>query len=562
MLQTYAEIVRSRAGDGHIGLRFEGQEWTWAEIIQEAADRAALIQTIEPADGRAQVHVGILMENVPDFVFWLLGAGAAGAVVVGINSTRRGAELARDIRHSDCDIVFTEPTLAHLLDGLDLGLPAERVVDISTPQYEKMLAPHRGSDLPAVLPDAKDIFLLLFSSGSTGAPKAVICTQGRLARLSYTMNTRVELSRDSITYNCLPLFHGQAIMLNLSTALLQGATMVMVRKFSASGFVRDVHTYRPTFFNHTGRVLSYILSLPEDPRGKDSSLRIVFGTEASRSDETRFAARYGCEMRNGFGSSEGVLRINVTADTPDGALGVAMDGGNIEVRDENTGEECPRARFDENGVLLNAEEAIGQLVAVGQADRFEGYYKNPEAMAQRVRGDDFWSGDLAYRDEAGYFYFAGRSSDWLRVDGENFSAAAVERIIARMPGVALVLVYGVPDARSGDQVMCALELEPGARFDPKAFVEFMDAQPDLGPKWRPRYVRIVEKVPTTGNNKVNKAPLRNEAWETSDPLWMVPIRERDYHLVGASDRAALRAEFAEHNRTGFLPKPSQGASVR
>ncbi|MEO9138600.1 MAG: AMP-binding protein, partial [Jatrophihabitans sp.] len=530
-------------------------EWTWAQIIQEASDRAAYLATIEPADGRRQVHVGILMENLPDFVFWILGAGAAGAVIVGINSTRRGAELAEDIRHADCDLVFTEPTLANLLDGLDLGLPADRVVNIATPQYELLLAPHRGSALPAALPDPKDILLLLFSSGSTGAPKAVICTQGRLARLSYTMNTRVALTRESITYLCLPLFHGQAIMLNLSTALLQGATIAMTRKFSASGFVEDVHTYKPTFFNHTGRVLSYILAQPEDPRDKDSSLQIVFGTEASRSDVARFAARYGCEMRDGFGSSEGVLRINVNADTPEGALGVAMDGGNIEVRNEKTGAQCPRARFDEHGVLRNADEAIGQLVAVGQADRFEGYYKNPAAMADRVHGDDFWSGDLAYRDEEGYFYFAGRSSDWLRVDGENFSAASVERILARMAGVALALVFAVPDSRSGDQVMCALELEPGATFDPKVFEQFLDAQPDLGTKWRPRYVRIVDKVPITGNNKVNKAPLRHTAWETMDPVWWVPMRERIYRLLSAQDRAGIGAEFVDHGRQNLRPAP-------
>lgn len=558
-METYAEIVRTREGDDHVGLRFEGRTWTWAQIIQEAADRAAYLSTLEPGDGRTQVHVGILMENVPDFVFWLLGAGAAGAVVVGINPTRRGAELANDIRHSDCDLVLTEPTLADLLVGLDLGLSADRVIDIATSEYEQLLAPHRGSSLPATLPDPGDTFLLLFSSGSTGAPKAVICTQGRLARLSYTMNTRVALTRESVTYLCLPLFHGQAIMLNLSTALLTGATIVMTRKFSASGFVRDVHEHKPTFFNHTGRVLSYILAQPEDPRDRDSSLTVVFGTEASRSDEARFAARYGSEMRSGFGSSEGVLRINVNADTPEGALGVAMDGGNIQVRNDETGQECPRAQFDDEGVLVNAEEAIGQLVAVGQADRFEGYYKNPEAMAQRLRGDDFWSGDLAYRDAQGYFYFAGRSSDWLRVDGENFSAASVQRILERMPGVALALVFAVPDSRSGDQVMCALELEPGAEFDPEVFERFLDEQPDLGTKWRPRYVRIVDKVPVTGNNKVNKAPLRTAAWETTDPVWWVPMRERGYRLLGAADRAAIAAEFADHERVSLRPPPIDAA---
>jgi len=105
-----------------------------------------------------------------------------------------------------------------------------------------------------------------------------------------------------------------------------------------------------------------------------------------------------------------------------------------EIRRED-GTECPRAEFDAEGRLLNAEEATGEIVVVGAGPSFEGYYKNPEAMADRLRfgGADFWTGDLAYRDADGYFFFAGRSSDWLRVDGENFGAAPVERVLFRFP---------------------------------------------------------------------------------------------------------------------------------
>ena len=122
---------------------------------------------------------------------------------------------------------------------------------------------------------------------------------------------------------------------------------------------------------------------------------------------------------------------------------------------------------------------------------FEGYYNNPEADAERTRNGWYWSGDLAYRDEEGIFYFAGRTGDWLRVDSENFAAAPVERILARFDGVSGVAVYPVPDTRTGDQVMAALELEPGATFDPEAFTAFLAAQADLGTKWAPRYRALV-----------------------------------------------------------------------
>src|SRR5204862_3535208 len=136
------------------------------------------------------------------------------------------------------------------------------------------------------------------------------------------------------------------------------------------------------------------------------------------------------------------------------------------------GEECPSARFDEHGRLLNPE-AIGEMVNKVGAVGFEGYYNNPEAEHARTRNGWYWSGDLGYRDADGFFYFAGRSSDWLRVDSENFAAAPVERILFRHPDVVMEAVYAVADAHGGDQVMAALELSEGARLGPGAFVDLL-----------------------------------------------------------------------------------------
>ena len=115
-------------------------------------------------------------------------------------------------------------------------------------------------------------------------------------------------------------------------------------------------------------------------------------------------------------------------------------------------------------------------------------------MSDRVRGEDFWSGDLGYRDAAGYFYFAGRSSDWLRVDSENFSAAPVERVLQRVPGVAAAPVFAVPDPSTGDQVMCAVEMAASEKFDAADFGAFLAEQPEMGAKWWPTYVRVIDHV--------------------------------------------------------------------
>jgi fatty-acyl-CoA synthase len=555
-VDTFADVVLARAGDDGVGVVSEYERLTWAEVVGEAAVRAAFLSEMRVA-GR-QVHVGVLLENVPGYLYWTCAAALAGAVVVGINPTRRGRELAGDIRHTDCDLIVTEDRLAGLLSDpdhgrLDIGVPAARVLNVDIPDHAGLLRPYRGAGLPSVLPDPGAALLLLFSSGSTGAPKAVICSQGRLGMLARTMRERTELTRESVSYLSMPLFHGNSMMMNFAPSLYAGATLCLARRFSASGFVRDVHRYRVTYANYVGRALSYVLAVPEDPRDRGSTLELAAGTEASVADAERFGARFGCRVSEGYGQSEGMVRINRAPGAPPGSIGLPVGGADVRVLSEETGRECPPARFGAAGRLLNAGEATGQIVVIGAAARFEGYYKNPRAQAERVRGEDFWTGDLAYRDQAGYFYFAGRSCDWLRVDSENFAAGPVERIIERWADIAACLVYAVPDARTGDQVMCALQMAGGVAFDPRAFAAFLGAQPDMGTKWRPRFVRIIAEVPTTGNNKTTKTGLRGEAWLTSDPVYWRPGPGSGFRPLLAADRLVLAAEFARHQRTALLP---------
>ncbi len=214
-----------------------------------------------------------------------------------------------------------------------------------------------------------------------------------------------------------------------------------------------------------------------------------------------------------------------------------------------SGEVCPPARFDAGGVLINGEEAIGEIVSRGAEARFEGYYNNPEASRDRLRDGDYWTGDLGYRDENGFFWFAGRTADWLRVDSENFTAAPVEQILSRFPGVTAAAVYAVPDPVTGDQVMAALEI-PDGEFDPGAFGTFLGQQPDLGTKWAPGLIRVAARLPETATHKISKAALRRLLWHGADPVY-----ERTgsgYLLMTADRKGALEAEYARHGRDQFL----------
>jgi fatty-acyl-CoA synthase len=144
----------------------------------------------------------------------------------------------------------------------------------------------------------------------------------------------------------------------------------------------------------------------------------------------------------------------------------------------------------------------------------------------------YWSGDLAYRDADGWIYLAGRTADWMRVDGENLAAAPIERILERLPEVNQVAVYAVPDDTVGDQVMAALVLHEGAHVEPADFERFLAAQPDLSPKAWPRYVRINAELPSTATNKVLKRVLiAAGATAAGGVLWARPARGTTYGPV-------------------------------
>ncbi len=347
---SVADLLCARAGDRHCGLVSGDDRWTWDAIVDECAARAALLRSSLPA---GPPHVGVLLPNVPEYVFWLGAAALAGAVVVGVNPTRRGEALAADIRRTDCALLVTDADGAGLLEGLSTGVPDERVLRVDSGAYRRLVAAHTGVSAGAVAraasPGPSDLFLLLFTSGTTGDPKAVRCTQGRLASIAARSAEAYGTSRDDVAYCALPLFHGNALMVLLGPALVVGATIALAPRFSASGFVADVRRYGVTTFTYVGKALAYVLATPPSPEDASVTLRRGFGTEASVADRAAFEERFGCVLTEGYGSSEGGVAIVRTPDTPPGALGRPVE--DVVVLDPATSEECPPARFDGSGML-------------------------------------------------------------------------------------------------------------------------------------------------------------------------------------------------------------------
>lgn len=556
---TFADYVRARSHDDNVAIRSHDGTLTYREWCEGVAERAAMWRKILSNRPKGTPpHIGVLLENSPEFTMWLGAAAVTGSVIVGINPTRRGAELARDITHTSCQIVVTEVSQSELLDELDLGIDAEYVMVVESAKYKMSLAEHGGVSLPTAQEcpvNPADTFLLLFTSGTSGAPKAVITSHQRLGFVAQSMNMIIALTPEDTTYICMPLFHSNALFTAWAPSLVYGSTIALRRKFSASEFLSDVRVFGATYFNYVGKPLTYILATPEQDDDQNNPLRRGFGNEGSEIDLSRFAERFDCKLTDGYGQTETGASIVRIPNMPAGSLGVAAQS-TITVRDPDTNQECPRAIFDSDGRLMNSEEATGEIVNAG-GGTFEGYWNNATANSERIRDGAYWTGDLAYRDENGFFYFAGRSADWMRVDGENFAGAPIERILMRHPDVILAAVYGVPDFDMGDRVMAALQLQSGATFDAVEFSKFLSGQTDLGPKWVPSFIEIVENFPMTPSNKVIKRELVLRRWHNAERdvnarIWLRPGKEIRFEKFGVNDAKQLRSKFAAHQREGLL----------
>ena len=194
-------------------------------------------------------------------------------------------------------------------------------------------------------PSADDLALLLFTAGSTGTPKAVRVTQGRIARSA----TGPGFSSDDVMYCAMPLFHGNALFSSVFPAVGCGASIVLRRRFSASEFMSDVRSSEATFFATIGRALSFIMGTPVDPEDRNHHLRFVLAPESSPADMAAFEARFGVKVFSGYGSSENAIIFVPKPGLPVDALGVPLDGLDVAIVDPETGEECEAARLTGRG---------------------------------------------------------------------------------------------------------------------------------------------------------------------------------------------------------------------
>ena len=594
---TLRDQIRARAehpvARERVFLMQHDRRWTYARFRDESTRAARfLLGRLGAIDDARPGHVAMLLENHLELVGLYGGCGIAGLTLFGINTGLRGSTLAGVLNHSRARILVVDERFLGEVDAVRSELKhvaPENILVLRTQDgsfdaasdYVACIDKEVGTDgaslaYPdvAVAPDRN--MMVIYTSGTTGLPKGINNNHLKLCATGMGVSTQLGLGAADVGYTCMPLFHSNSIFVGLMPAFWAGGALGMRERFSASNFAPDVFKYGTTYWNYVGEPVHYVLRAIEKQYGGDSAairreitdnpknrFRYAVGNGASPPDIDKFMEYFGLEdMFELYGSTEAAISTFRRKGDPRGSVGCITDPA-VQILDER-GRECPPAEVDEHGRILNYDKAVGEICRVA-ADTalFQGYFDNPDANTSKYRDGVYHSGDLGHvleRDGRRFLYFDGRTDDWIRKDGENFSAMQVARLLQEHPDIELAAAYGVPCHVSDELVMAALKLREGARFDPKAFFDFcerMVGEGGMDRKWFPDFVRVVDDFEFTGTQKILVRSLKTVHFDPNrvrDPIYWRQRGDEAFKQFTPEEYRSVRAKFEAAEKLQLLER--------
>jgi crotonobetaine/carnitine-CoA ligase len=503
-----AELIAARAEEvpDLDVLTFDGGERpdevrTYADLLANGERIAAALAArgMQPGD-----RFGLLMQNHPEFVETMVAASIAGFVFVPIDPRTRGHKLAFTLRDSECrGLVCADYTLAnvaavrHEVPDLAWVLALESAENpggmpiADVPGAEPLASALAGPAMPVEggLRQPTDPFEIVYTSGTTGDPKGVVCSQARYA-MATMIGPLFGLQPDDRPYTGLSLTHGNAQMLTLAPALGMKLRAVFSRKFTKSRLWNIVRKHGCTVFNLLGGMATAIYSEPVRADDADNPVRMVISAGMPAGLWEAFERRFGLRVLECYGAIEGGLAINPIGVGPIGSFGQPPPTLEMKVVDEE-GNECPAG-------------GVGELVSrpVGGEEARVEYFRNEAASRTKTRGGWLRSGDMCHRDAEGWFYFDYRKGGAIRHNGDFVNAGFVEKVVAEHPQISDVFVYGVPAASGSpgekDVVAAVVPVDP-ASFD--AASVFRACERGLEANFVPSYLQVVPEIPKTASEK-------------------------------------------------------------
>ncbi|MCV7180285.1 long-chain-acyl-CoA synthetase FadD6 [Mycolicibacterium sphagni] len=538
----------ARSGD-HVFIRFGDEKITYRQA-NETANRFAAVLA-DKGVGRGDV-VGIMLRNSPNTVLMMLAAVKCGAVAGMLNYHQRSDVLAHSIGLLKATVVVAE---SDLIDPIkESGAEAAQLTTIEELVEQ---AEGKSTDNPASASEvqARDTAFYIFTSGTTGHPKASVMTHHRWLRaLAAFGGLGLRLNSGDTLYCPLPLYHNNALTVALSSVINAGGTLALGKSFSASRFWDEVIQMEATAFIYIGEVCRYLLNQPAKASDRAHKIRVIAGNGLRPEIWDEFTRRFGIgRVAEFYAASEGNTAFINIFNIPK-STGISPTPLAYVEYDAETGEPAR----DENGRVHRVPPGQpGLLISpVNKLSPFDGYTDKEASEKKLVRNafkeGDVWfnTGDVMNPQGMGHAAFADRLGDTFRWKGENVATTQVEGALGQDKNVEESTVFGVEVPETGGRAgMAAIKLRDGAEFDGKALAGTVYG--NLPSYAVPLFIRIVESLETTSTFKSRKVDLRKQGYggdgeEIEDPLYVLSGKEEGY--------VPFYAEYPQEVAAGSRPK--------
>lgn len=345
---------------------------------------------------------------------------------------------------------------------------------------------------PRFDPDPDRLTAIMYTSGTTGPPKGVMLTERMYHAAARSAARAADIRPADVVFLWEPLYHitgVQAIVLCLD----QGVPCALVERFSASAFWDQVRRYRATQIHYLGGVLSILMKQPRRPDDADNPARVAWGAAAPPDLWRQFEHRFGVEVHECYGLTEGASFTTINVAGKIGSVGTPVDHFEVGIADDQDRPVGP----NQIGEIVQREREPGLLM--------QGYFDDPEGTRAALRGGWLHTGDLGYRDEEGFFYYAGRKKDSIRTRGENVSAWEIEQVVIAYPGVEECAVVGVPSDLGESDIKLFIRPTAGGSIDPVEVIRWCEAR--LAYFQVPRFIAFTDEFPRTASQRIRKDEL-------------------------------------------------------
>lgn len=482
------------------------EEFTYGEVEQVTDKLAAGFASLGVIAG---TKVALRLTNRSEFILSWFALGKLGAVAVPIIATITQSETEFTLDRADIEVVVTDPQWVELYEEARARSPKLRlIVSVTNPMlpepegtvpFATLL--EQGSDWTRGRLHPEDLQQMMFTSGSTSAPKCVMLTHANAMNVGDRLARSLGLRSDDRNLSPLPFFHANCQGNAVLSSLTAGATAIILERFSVSRYWEQVRRHRATL--GTLALPGAMLALEPTPLDAAHSMRVAFaGTPLPRERTTEFESRFGVTLILGYGLTEASTDVVMTplfAPRRSPAVGLPTPGRIVRILDD-AGTELPIGAQGE----IVVEARPGDTVMLG-------YYKDADATAAALHDGYLFTGDLGHFDEHGYLYFDGRKKDMIKRAGENVAALEVEEVLVRHPDVIEAAVFGVPDDVVGEKVLAVVVLREPGSIDEDILLEH--SRTLLSPFKVPAEIEFREELPRTSIGKILKPQLRQEALE-------------------------------------------------